>query len=233
MTVGDGILWSTVLILLAATIYQFSVRKLARRVFGGLFLVVVVGGSGMWAWNAYQNRPYIVQELEGVRIGMTPVEVKLLKGEPSQEGSGGDGQLTWVFVPPTLDVIFSNETETVYRICHRGFFRGPMGLRFGSSEGDVVNKLGQPTTESISADALSKLISFDRWKVAYGIERGRAEMICVFTGRGLHYEEEFGEESQPEAEPTTNGGTWRDRLVPAGTPSTPSLVEEQDQRAPK
>ena len=88
MTLGDGIFWSTALILLAVASYQIFRHKkwkLVGKVFGALFLVGAVLGGGLWSWTVYQERPSPVQGLEGVRFGMTPAEVKVQKGEPTNE----------------------------------------------------------------------------------------------------------------------------------------------------
>ncbi len=88
MTIGDGIFWSTVLILLSAAIYQISIRKkwkLVGKMVALLLLFGVVGGAAIWGWYSYNNRPSPVAELNGIRLGMSPVEVKLVKGPPSNE----------------------------------------------------------------------------------------------------------------------------------------------------
>lgn len=90
MTLGDGILWSTVLILTAAAIYQFSVRKLWNTVGKVSTVVVLIGavvGGGFVGWNHYKLRPHIVNEIGELRLGMTPLEVTLAKGEPINSDS--------------------------------------------------------------------------------------------------------------------------------------------------
>src|SRR5262245_57158449 len=109
MTVGSGILWSTVLIVLAVGVYQVSVRrkwKIVGKIFGGLIFVAIVAGGGLWAWDRYENRPKVVELLDGVRLGMSPLDVKLAKGEPQNDATSkpekngaGEYKLQWVFQP--------------------------------------------------------------------------------------------------------------------------------------
>jgi len=89
MTLGEGIFWSTVLILVTFFLYQVSVKKKWKTVGKVFTILVLVGaliGGGFWGWNVYELRPQIMGELDGVRLGMSPVEVKLVKGAPTTEG---------------------------------------------------------------------------------------------------------------------------------------------------
>jgi hypothetical protein len=54
MTVGDGILWSTVLVLLAVAVHQISVHKKWKLVGKGIGFVLLLGaaaGLAIWRWD--------------------------------------------------------------------------------------------------------------------------------------------------------------------------------------
>jgi hypothetical protein len=211
MTLGDGIFWSTVLVLLAAAIYQMSIRKKWKtvgKVFGVVILAGAAIGGGAWAWDAYNNAeeefvPSVVTALGGIRLGMSPVEVKLAKGMPETENEPtpneqGKFVMDWA-IGGMFPVVFFGDSPNnmkVALICQSesAFLPGDLlGLRRNDTESAVIERLGPPTHESISADALSKTISFEQWKVAYTITQGRISGWCVTESGSVTYSDEYQE----------------------------------------
>jgi hypothetical protein len=207
MTLGAGMVLSTLLIIAAVAIYQISVRgkwKIVGKVVGILLLCIgVLAGIG-WGWYSYANRPSAAQELEGVRLGMTPVQVTLARGEPTKKGEiakDEDGQLRveWIYQDPgTADewiaVIFFGISENQLKaciICGRGGYTTLHGLGRFNSEGDVLDKLGAPTDESIHKSGLSKMISFGSLKTAYEIAKGQVSEVCVTNTGVVTYADEY------------------------------------------
>ena len=206
MTVGDGILWSTVLLLLAVAAYQVSVRnkwKAAGKMVGVLLLVVVVVVGGSWGWNRYKDRPREVTELAGVRLGMSSVEVKLAKGAPQNEAEaktereGDEYSLLWYFkdgdYSPVVQVRFYGKTEDTLKasvVCDTGASR-LFGLATYSSERQVVEKLGPPTKTSIAENGLSKVVSFKPYKVAFAVEKGTVTEVCISQSGTVAYAREY------------------------------------------
>ena len=89
MSIGEGIFWSTALVLIFVIGYQLSVRgKWVKvgKLTAILILIGILGGVGFWQWDAYENRPRLIKEFIGIRIDMAPVDVKLAKGAPTKEG---------------------------------------------------------------------------------------------------------------------------------------------------
>lgn len=210
MTVGSGILWSTVLVVLAVTVYQLSVRrkwKVVGKIFGGLILVAVVVGGGLWAWNRYENRPRVVEMLDGVRLGMSPLDVKLAKGAPKNDATAtpektertdGEYRLGWFFNPsesgPTLGVIFYGKEISSLKVaivCETDGYNKVLGLGRFNSEDEVTAKLGQPTETSIAKDGLSKLVSFKPYKIAFALSKGQVSEVCISESGSVTYAEEY------------------------------------------
>jgi hypothetical protein len=217
MTLGSGILWSTILVLLAVTIYLVSVRnkwKTVAKLFGVLILGAAFIGGATWGWYAYQNRPQVVTELGGIRLGMTQLDVKLLKGAPttaseieeqkdhSEDDEGKKGQrfkLSWLFggdesSGTSLKIVFYGATRDDLRVaivCETGGYSTPLGLGRFSSEEDIVKRLGSPSTESIDSQGLRKVISYRQWKTAYEIEKGSVEAVCVAASGRVRYSDEY------------------------------------------
>lgn len=207
MTVGSAIFWSVVLVVLAVTAYQLSVRrkwKVVGKIFGGLVLVAVVASGGLWAWNRYENRPRVVEMLDGVRLGMSPLDVKLLKGASNNDATAtpertdGEYRLVWFFKPsdfdPRLGVIFyGKETDRlkVAIVCETDGYNKVLGLGRFSSEEEVTAKLGQPTETSIAKDGLAKLVSFKPYKIAFRLSKGQVSEVCISESGAVAYAEEY------------------------------------------
>jgi hypothetical protein len=215
MTVGDGIFWSTVLILFAAAVYHISIRN-KWKVVGktiGVFLVIGAMGTGaIWGYFSYKNRPTPTTELNGVRLGMTPLEVRLAKGAPTtEEEAKGEKEdekvkLGWQFRgelgdESTVVIFYGSTTDTmkVAIVCARGGYSTLLGLGRHSNEKDVIKKLGQPSTVSISKDGLSKIMSFESFKVAYELTKGQVTELCVTESGGVNYVEQYQQkDTQPK-----------------------------------
>lgn len=213
MTLGEGIFWSTVLILIAFFLYQISVKKKWKtvgKVFVILVLVGVLIGGGFWGWNVYELRPRIMDELDGIRFGMSPLEVKLVKGAPTREGevverekdAGEKFKMTWIYKQNefcnTLLIIFSGNERNALRasiICDDDIYSKIFGLNKYDSEETVIKKLGIPSHESIHSDGLQKAISYEQWKVGFEIEKGNVTRVCVSESGKLTFANEYGEES--------------------------------------
>lgn len=220
MTLGDGIFWSTVVIVVAGAIYQISVRKrwkLAGRVVGVLILVGFVIGGGIWGWFEYQSRPYIVDQLGGVRLGMKPVQVKLAKGEPTNSHKDpireedGTYQMGWGFRESEYSdsmqlVIFFGDTAAeleVGIVCRFGGYGELLGISFGSPETHVIEVLGEPTHVSVASDGLMKQMSYARWQTSYRIRQGKVVALCIARSGRVTFREEYNEtvEDEPQGGP--------------------------------
>lgn len=222
MTLGDGILWSTVLILLAAGMYQISIRKkwkLVGKVFGVVILIGAVIGGGVWGWFKYQGRPYIAEELAGIRFGMTQLEVQLAMGEPEislpvRGSEDSDPELGrryghfWVYggtdgVERVLTIRFYGDAPEELGaaiVCERDGFNKVLGIGRFNSEKTVIDKLGEPTSVSIDSEGLKKYISYEQWGVAYEIEQRKVRRYCIIESGPMTYYTEYGDEPEDSEE---------------------------------
>ncbi|MEX2259821.1 MAG: hypothetical protein WD672_14035 [Woeseia sp.] len=198
MTLGDGIFRATVVIVLAGAVYQISVREkwtLVGKIVGVLILTGAIIGGGVWGWFSYRDRPYVVEEFAGIRLGMRPVDVTIAKGEASGEQDLSEGEnkeklrVVWIYRSddsgPTVFVIFDGskrEEMVVTRICQRKGYRNLLGVDMYMSEKEVVQELGESSHERINDNQLSKWLSYERWNVAYLVQAGKVDTMCV-TGR--------------------------------------------------
>lgn len=231
MTLGEGILWSTVLILTAAAVCQVSIRrwwKTVGKVFGVQVLIGGIIGAGVWGWFEYQDRPYVVEELNGFRLGMVPAEVLLAKGKPENYNEepvkeGDKFILGWSFQPVGTDPIlplprgfrldrrgidghwafFSGDSPNEMEldlVCEYSGFTSVLSIKPTTSEDSVIKKLGQPSNESIRTDGLAKFISYEQWNVMYEIEKGQVFGLCIISSGRASYFDKYEEEQAERAE---------------------------------
>ena len=219
MSLGDGILYSTILILLAAGIYQvttFKKWKLVGKVFAVLVLIGVVVAAGFWGWIRYQDRPQISTELAGIQLGMSQLDVRLVLGEPDENlppnpfldliPDSPPYESSWYYVPKfdggrTLLISFvgdSAENSTASFICQRYGSGVVAGVSRFYSEQMIIDKLGEPTHISIHYKGTSKYISYEQWKAAFEIEQKRVRKICVTESGKVTYDIEYSDLSDPE-----------------------------------
>lgn len=205
MTLGDAFFWSTVLILFSLGIRQITKQrrwKSVGKVVLGLVLIYVVIGASYWSWNRYQERPIVMSELAGVRLGMTPVEVTLKLGMPKkkeEKSIGTDRYMVFHYTETYVWFKTEGSEMRVYRILCFGNVRETIaGLSIHSSEDEVISKFGQPTSTSINKAGLEKILSYGQWNAAFGIEKGRVSKIVIFSGGEFSYSEEYGAANDTE-----------------------------------
>jgi hypothetical protein len=208
MTLGDGIFYSAVLLIVFFTIHQLSVRakwKSVTKISAVVVLAVAVLAGVGWGVYKYTDRPVVAEELDGVRLGMSPVDVKLAKGEPSDAGAAekddeGQFRMGWLFGDlsddnaKTLMVLFygkdaNNLTADV--VCERNGYSQVNGVGRYHAEKDVIARLGNPTDQSIDKQALRKMISFKSLKTAFEITAGSVSEVCISSSGSVTYREEY------------------------------------------
>ena len=186
--------------------------EIGREIVGVLVLIGVVVGGGVWGWIVYSRpsyTPYVVDELANVRLGMPPVEVSLARGEPQSKdeptlGKNDKWKALWRYQEGEgwLVVQFSGSTAdelTVFAIVKHGGRGRLLTLDRGDSEQDVIKKLGEPTSESIRADGLSKIIFYEQWSAVYEITQGKISALGVSKSK-LSYHNEYGDDPEGKLE---------------------------------
>lgn len=206
MTLGEGIVWSTLIALVAIAIWRTTVNKkwkVVGIVIGGLVLLGVVIGVGFWGWDKYEHRPQVVTGLIGVTLGMSPVEVTLALGRPTtkfQLSTDKDElqQISYLYRGDNDDsyihsVTFLGRTGEmkVAKICDYRGDSAVLGFSQYDDEKSVVEKLGPPGKTSIRADGLAKIISYPQWKAAYFIEKRMLQGVCASESGVATYTDEF------------------------------------------
>ena len=203
MTLGTGLVWSTILILVGSSIYQISIRKkwrLIGKIFAAVTLVIGIVAAGIWGYVYWQQQPYIVTELNSVELGMTPVEVTLTKGRPAIVLDENKYQHVWGFKRyefsdiDTVVIFRGNDPTTMSAsaICARhDNYSKLLGIGNYHTENDIIAKFGEPTHISINDKGTSKYISYKQWNVAYEITQNRVSEQCISSTGKMTYRHEY------------------------------------------
>lgn len=191
MDLGTGIYSSTVLVLLAISVWQITKHKkwkLFGKVCAGLGAVcALVVGVG-YLWNYVSTRPKPLTEFEGVKLGASITDVTLTLGAPTNVFGN---RITYDEKEIIAD-FESKKLQSLELLCSESPAKNVMGFDIYSRESDVIKKLGVPSRTSISSDGLFKLISYKKWNVAFGVRANSIHEICMSSS-----EMEFPDELLP------------------------------------
>jgi len=207
---GNGIFASTLLVLLAIAIWQITVChkwKLAGKIAAGFVALCAVIGGGLYAWNYIANlppAPSVVTELAGVKLGMSPTDVTLALGKPDTVSDPsvkkGKTRIDYVYSSPNVKIIFYGQdkyTTMAAIVCSAESFIELLGFNNYSAEASILQRLGKPSSISVARDALSKIISFSQWKVAFVISKGFVSEKCLTQSGVVTFADEL---ISPEAQ---------------------------------
>lgn len=207
MTLGDGIFWSSALIVGVVGVWAITRAKKWRLVAKVLALVVIALALVFGAFvgkEQYDSRAQPLDGLWGIKFGATPVDVQIAKGAPDGKHDpitdGKDLRLTWGYGLDSTSqeylhlVIFSNNKASI--ICSGSgeyplIVAFPFGFTGTTTEDEIVKKFGPRSYTSIRPDGLAKAISYPKYNVAFEIEKGVLKETCAITGGKLDYSEEY------------------------------------------
>lgn len=240
MTLGTGLFASTVLILLAVSVWQLTKHK-KWKLFGKVCACVaavcaLVSGIG-YSWRYASTRPRPVTEFEGVKLGASITDVTVVLGAPTEVEKN---QLS--FSGKNLFADFEKgKSRSLLRLCAFGEQVELMGFNHSSTESDIVKKLGQPSSISVSGDGLSKVINYRKLNASFGIRANHLELTCMASA-DFHFEDEVATADLsklvvkklapaadaavvPDTAKTGPGGMpSAEELLSSGTPINPSEV---------
>lgn len=205
MTVGDGIFWSTILLVAFASIVLITRNKRWKTFLKVLAILVALGvvvGVGIWGYSKYENRPQVMSSLNGIHLGMSEVDVTLQKGEPdkiSEIDPTSNGFRKYLLFEGSSDSYTyailrgKKDSMVVTDICDKGGYGRVLGFGEYSTENAVLEKLGKPSNVSINEKGTEKLLSYPQWNAAFEIEKGNIVQVCVTNRPQMRYSTEYGE----------------------------------------
>lgn len=203
MTVGEGIFWSTVLVLAFASVVLLTKHKRWRTFWKVVVVSLVLGafvGVGVWLYLRHQDRPQVMDSLNGITLGMSEVEVTLAKGKPDQISeldTTEDGFRKFLLYKGSQDdftyaiVRGPERAMSVTDICDKGGYGKVLGFGDYTSEKRLVEKLGAPASTSINKEGTEKLLTYPQWNAAFEIAKGSVIKVCVTSREEMRYSEEY------------------------------------------
>lgn len=210
MTIGSGIFWSTVLVLLAVAARQITLHqkwKITGKVFGGVIVVCAAIVGGFYSWHYIKSLPRApseVTELEGVKLGMTATEVTLLLGEPDQKTEpttdNKETKFAYKYSSPDVNITFYGPDKyhtKVSIVCTKEPTTKLLGFDNYSTEDRIIARLGEPSWVSIKRDGLAKIDSYSKWKAAFVLAKNAIIEKCATSSGGVTFAEEL---LSPEAQ---------------------------------
>lgn len=189
------------------------------KIAGCVAMLCLLGGAGLYVVTADRDRrpePMRINELAGVRLGMSPTDVTVALGKPSaaaklESDGGGRAHLTYVYTKEhnqdyALNITFHGADGFSLHaavICEKGAFSDLLGIDKFSQEQDVLRLLGQPSHSSVRSDGLEKAISYDAWNASFKIARGHVVALCIHLGNFIAYDHEIPTRRQAVLRPAT------------------------------
>lgn len=209
MTIGDGIFWSTVLLLLSAAIHQITLRKKWRIVgkVSAICLAIAAGiASCVFGWVYVSNlppSPSRVSELSGAKLGMSPTDVSLALGRPDVFSGPyveeDRTRIDSIYSDKRLSISFYGKDKYSAKaesICVWDSYASLMGLMIGNSRESVIKRLGKPDSTSIDSDGLSEIVSYQKWGASFYISKGSVTMECIHSFPLMRFTKEILSPSQ-------------------------------------
>jgi len=126
------------------------------------------------------------QEMLGVSIGMSDLEVKIAIGEPEIDEVDAD---VWLYSDGDLYVRF-NDNNTVSAVCYPPSVENPV-VSESLTEQQVKDRFGDPVDESVHESGLKKIMNYSYPQYSFGIQLNETRLVCVHDGKGMFYDKEY------------------------------------------
>lgn len=178
MEVGTGIFLGLVFVgmvtLYIVTKDRWNWRRLTIR--GALGVVALIGLLlfGTWGINLYENRIVPQTEFMGVKLADTQADVRFKKGKPHDDKdteiamySDSSGEFE------TVIIYRDGKIRKVQYVGKCGGCYNIHGLGVGTTYEDVLEKLGQPSYLSASADNEMRIASFEKLNLMFQFAEGK------------------------------------------------------------
>ncbi len=182
MGLGAGILLSAMVIGLVLLYGQTRDRWRWKKVFLTALVVTVIVACVAWAYSEYENRITAQSEFLSISLGSKVSDVRFIKGNPDMASMDGG---VWIFndskKKAELLVLFRDTVVKAVLYIGDCFYCNQMfGLGIGASYEKVKEKVGEPTSVSISPDQLKRLASFEKWNVVFILKENKVINFGIY-----------------------------------------------------
>jgi hypothetical protein len=220
MTIGDGIFYSTILLVLAGSIYAVSIKgkwKAVGKAFGVITVAGIAIGGALVGYEQFQNQEpepepeqlMAVIEYMGVKLGAPRVDVTLSHGVPNRESDRelrDDNNYRQILFYDDFYVMLQGEESAnlVSRVCTLEAINYTekdelLDVSHFSNEDILRGMLGAPSSESINKEGTLKLMNYEELNVSFEMKERRVDTICM-VDKGLFWAEEYSSATQDDAQ---------------------------------
>lgn len=154
---------------------------------------LTLAGIGVMAALEY-GRYSPVEQLGDVRLGASEVDATLAFGRQPDEVTYSVDRSRKLLVfrgaadqSTSLTFALSETSAVLYQVCSTYWTPRGKGIYRGSTESDVLRRLGGPTQVSASPDGTKKISSFARQNLAFEFKRDHILISCVGSDMPLGY----------------------------------------------
>lgn len=192
MTIGTGIFLSSVFIgtvvLFIYTKERWKWKKNILWFFSVTVGIIMLGGIGIWGYIYYQGRPKKLNEVWGVRIGMSSDDVRFLKGVPTID-KFGDEKLRWIYNDNKTRYriyFMNNRVVRINAVClNESKYLCPSfnDIRQGDDQSHIFHKLGKPT-KVIKGEGFDKpvrLFLYKNYNSCFYLEQNSVLISCIYN----------------------------------------------------
>lgn len=188
LELGTGVFLSAIFLgligLYASTKDRWNWKKVVLRGGGGFIALIAALGLGIWGYSWFESRPVPQDELMGIKLAMTPQEVKYLKGELQKHPN--DNNVFWTTDDgkhrPLTAIRFVD--SAVVEVMALSFLSDPLpnvaNVSSYSGSKEIEEKLGKPTKILMSTDSLTKMMVYDNYRVWFSLRQEKIEAVGVF-----------------------------------------------------
>lgn len=196
MTLGDGIFLSSIVLslvaLFAITKDRWNWSRIAK---WGLLAPagVALFLSGVaYLYGSWNDRPTPQHTFAEIALTATPADVLFVKGEPKRKdgpdrwtydvgsGSAAPDSAKYLVMFKDGRIRFVLYTASSDQLVHPWL----LGFTIGTSYERVVERLGQPSSTSVSEDQFDRMFSYEKYNSFFSFSRGKLVAYGIYQPKG-------------------------------------------------
>jgi hypothetical protein len=204
MTLGTGIFLSSLFLGLILLFWITKDRWKWSRIFAWLVGGIVVIGAGAYLYFNYEEPPTKQLGYADLKLGMSENEVRYIKGSPTEvmeadalspgfdrvvkvdkldQGRTVSDYPEWSYTDTSsrIDITFDPNRKVKAIQCYATSYGCPylFGLHVGSSEDQVLARLGKPTSQAVQVNGSTKRMVYGPYNVVFFLTKKEVYMLLV------------------------------------------------------
>ena len=190
MTLGTSIFLSVVLVsvvaLYIATKDRWNWKKIILWPVLAITGLSILGGIGLYIYSKMSERPSVQNSFWDIPLHSTKEDVKYLKGVPTNKQYGDDNWTYKVKGYLERESVFwvsFKDNKIRFVLCWGDPSAYLQGIGVGSNYSSIINKFGKTSFVFRSEDELTRLLSFEKYKVFFMVEQNEVIAYGMYNPR--------------------------------------------------